>query len=284
MSGAPPSLAGAAAAPRKAAPGQKIVRRSITGVLDDAAGTPPGSPQPAQSKKPKASRRVSGIWDSSTEPGVAGHRASIESVPDEIVGVGGDVDPDAVLTAALDTDAPIKNLLLAIAEHPTVSRLQWMGIEALANMAPGNADARAKIAAHGGPSLVCAAMGRFREDEKLQAKGCWAMANGSQDQEDVWVSHGAVAALTNAVAHASACASREEVTQEQYDSAASRFMIASRAFKNLVKTKAAAERASECGTVTVLRDGIDVFKKDPMAQWRGEEAIGSIERMMAADE
>ena len=71
------------------------------------------------------------------------------------------------------------------------------------------------------------------------------MANGSQDQEDVWVSHGAVAALTNAVAHASACASREEVTQAQYDSAASRFMIASRALKNLVKTKAAAERAAD---------------------------------------
>lgn len=261
---------------RKATPGQKIVSRSITGVFDDAVGTPPGSPQPAQSKKPKASRRVSGIWDSSTEPGVAGHRASIESV-----GGGDTVDPDAVLTAALDTDEPIKNLLLAIAEHPMISRLQWMGIEALANMAPGNADARAKIAEHGGPSLVCAAMGRFNEDEKLQAKGCWAMANGSQDQEEEWVNHGAIVSLTNAVAHASACASREAVTQAQYDSAASRFMIASRAFKNLVKTKDAADRASKCGTVTVLRDGIQVFKKDPMAQWRGEEAISSIERLSA---
>ena len=67
------------------------------------------------------------------------------------------------------------------------------------------------------------------------------------------------------------------MTQEQYDSAASRFMIASRAFKNLVKSKVAAERASECGSMTVLRDGINVFKKDPMAQWRGEEAIGSID-------
>ena len=138
---------------RVAAPGQKLVNRSITGVFDDAAGTPPGSPQPAATKRPKASRRVSGIWDSSTEPGVAGHRASIESAPDSHA-----IDPDAVLTSALDTDEPIKNLLLAIAEHPTVSRLQWMGIEALANMAPGNADARAKIAEHGGPT-ACDARG-----------------------------------------------------------------------------------------------------------------------------
>ena len=98
------------------------MNRSITGVFDEAAGTPPGSPQPAATKKPLASRRVSGIWDSSTEPGIAGHRNSIESQ-------GGDteIDPDALLTAALDTDTPVKSLLAAIADHPTISRLQWMG-------------------------------------------------------------------------------------------------------------------------------------------------------------
>lgn len=253
-------------------PGKKIMNRSITGVFDDAAGTPPGSPQPAAQKKPLASRRVSGIWDSSTEPGIAGHRNSIESQAGDL-----EIDPEAVLTAALDTETPIKSLLSAIANHPTISRLQWMGIEALANMAPGNADARRKIAVNGGPALVVAAMERFAEDEKLQAKGCWAMANGSQDQEDEWVKHGAITVLTKAVSHASKCGSREAVTQAQYDSAASRFMIASRAFKNLVKTRESADECAKCDTVAVLRNSIDVFRKDPMAQWRGEEAISTIE-------
>ena len=259
----------------KPGPGKKILNRSITGVFDEAAGTPPGSPQPAATKKPLASRRVSGIWDSSTEPGIAGHRNSIESQ-------GGDteIDPDALLTAALDTDTPVKSLLAAIADHPTISRLQWMGIEALANMAPGNAEARRDIAQNGGPALVVAAMERFGEDEKLQAKSCWAMANGSQDQEDEWVNHGAIAALTKAVSHASKCGSRDAVTQAQYDSAASRFMIASRAFKNLVKTKDSADECVKCDTVNVLRDGINVFKKDPMAQWRGEQAISTIEQKL----
>ena len=92
--------------------------------------------------------------------------------------------------------------------------------------------------------------------------------------------NGAIKALTNAVVHASACASkavtRSSMTQQLHVS------DCRRAFR-MMKSKVAAERASECGSMTVLRDGINVFKKDPMAQWRGEEAIGSIERMLQED-
>ena len=235
----------------------------------------------AVKKTPQASRRVSGLWDSSAELGVAGHRASIDaSERHDLTNNPSTINVEDLLNQAIQSTTPIPSLLAAIAQHPTVQKLQWMGIEALANMAPGNAQARQEIAEHGGPKLVVAAMLRYADDEKVQAKGCWAMANGTQDQEQVWVENGCIAALTRAVDHASDCASREGVTQKQYDSAASRFMIASRAFKNLIQTKASAEEALQCDTAAVLTRGVDVFKKDPMAQWRGDEAIGKIQGLL----
>ena len=226
--------------------------------------------------RPQASRRVSGLWDSSVEAGNAGHRMSIDAQERKNEGLSNEANVRAVLNTAVESDAPIPNIVKALVEQPHNRQMQWMGIEALANMAPGNAQARKEIADNGGPSLVVAAMARYPEDEKVQAKGCWAMANGTQDQEDIWVSQGCISALTRAVDHASDCASKEGVSQKQYDSAASRFMIASRAFKNLINTTAAAEDALKCDTPNVLKRGVDVFKKDPMAQWRGDEAIGKI--------
>jgi len=228
------------------------------------------------SHPPQASRRVSGLWDSSVEAGNAGHRMSIDAQERKNEGLSNEANVRAVLNTAVESDAPIPNIVKALVEQPHNRQMQWMGIEALANMAPGNAQARKEIADNGGPSLVVAAMARYPEDEKVQAKGCWAMANGTQDQEDIWVSQGCISALTRAVDHASDCASKEGVSQKQYDSAASRFMIASRAFKNLINTTAAAEDALKCDTPNVLKRGVDVFKKDPMAQWRGDEAIGKI--------
>ena len=228
------------------------------------------------SHPPQASRRVSGLWDSSVEAGNAGHRMSIDAQERKNEGLSNENNVRAVLNTAVESDAPIPNIVKALVDHPDNRQMQWMGIEALANMAPGNAQARKEIADNGGPSLVVAAMARYPEDEKVQAKGCWAMANGTQDQEDIWVSQGCISALTRAVDHASDCASKEGVSQKQYDSAASRFMIASRAFKNLINTTAAAEDALKCDTPNVLKRGVDVFKKDPMAQWRGDEAIGKI--------
>lgn len=229
----------------------------------------------------QASRRVSGLWDSSAEPGVAGHRRSIEAREAKAQEENPDqVDVEAVLNEAMKTKTPIPSLLAAIKQYPDIQRLQWMGIEALANMAPGNAEARSLIAENGGAELVVQAMTTFAQDEKVQAKGCWAMANGTQDQEDIWVKDGCIGALTRAVDHASDCASREAVTQKQYDSAASRFMIASRAFKNLIQTKEAAEDAQKSDTINVLTRGVEVFQKDPMAQWRGQEAIGKIRDLL----
>ena len=57
-------------------------------------------------------------------------------------------------------------------------------------------------------------------------------------------------------------------------------MIASRAFKNLIFDKAAAEEAQKCDTAAVLTRGVETFQKDPMAQWRGEEAIGKIQSLL----
>ena len=187
---------------------------------------------------------------------------------------------EGLLNGAIKSSSPISSLLAVIAEYPTVQRLQWMGIEALANMAPGNAEAREQIANNGGPKIVVDAMLQFPDDEKVQAKGCWAMANGIQDQEAVWVGQGAISALTRAVNNATECGGRDGVTQKQYDSAASRFMIASRAFKNLIFDKAAAEEAQKCDTAAVLTRGVETFQKDPMAQWRGEEAIGKIQSLL----
>lgn len=266
---------------KQAQPGQKIVHRSITGVFDDNVDSPPGSPKNAVKKTPQASRRVSGLWDSNTEAGVAGHRKSIEvREAKEQTEHPDDIDVEGLLNAAVKSSSPIPNMLAALAKYPKVQRLQWMGIEALANMAPGNAEARALIAENGGPKLVVDAMLTFANDEKVQAKGCWAMANGTQDQEDIWVKNGAISALTIATDHASDCASRENVTQKQYDSASSRFMIASRAFKNLIQTKEAAKEAEKCDTAGVLTRGVEVFKKDPMAQWRGQEAIARIVELL----
>lgn len=194
------------------------------------------------------------------------------------------IDVEQILNEAIDSKMPIPRLLAAIEKYPAVQKLQWMGIEALANMAPGNEDARKEIAENGGAKLVVAAMIKFPDDEKVQAKGCWAMANGTQDQEEIWVGSGCIGALTRAVDHASDCGSREDVTQKQYDSAASRFMIASRAFKNLIQTSAAAEEAMKCDTTNVLRRGVEVFEKDPMAQWRGNEAIGKITNLLDGKE
>ena len=64
--------------------------------------------------------------------------------------------------------------------------------------------------------------------------------------------------------------------EKSFASAAARFMIASRAIKNLVKDGEAAAKAVEAKTVAALEVGIEMFKKDPMAEWRGREAINCI--------
>ena len=123
---------------------------------------------PATCSQVKANRRLSGVYDTVDQDGPNSEsKASAETI----------------LNEALSSEAPIPNIITALRDHPEDVQMQWMGIEALANLSPGNAEARCEIATALGPQVICGAMLRFPADSLVQTKGCWSIANGAQDHE-----------------------------------------------------------------------------------------------------
>ena len=166
----------------KAGPGSKLVHRSITGVFDDPRNaSPPASPVFELKKKPKASRRVSGVFDNTVAAGLAAKK-SVDAA-DENNEDNGAVDAEKILGAAVEAENKVGCVIEALPSYPNESRLQWMGIEVLANWSPGCPENREKIRQQIGPYFVIFAMTKFPDDLKVQSKGCWAIANGAQDQE-----------------------------------------------------------------------------------------------------
>eukprot|EP00949_MAST-11_sp_MAST-11-sp1_P001733 g1733.t1 len=140
-----------------------MINRSITSTFDET----------------KPSRRASGVFDNYTNGDAS------EKNNDEKMNV------EKVLEECLERPDKIAAIVGAMRAHPTNSYLQWCAIEALANVCPGRKDARSEIVQAGGPRLVAETMGRFPSDMKVQTKGSWLVANGSQDFEMDWVENGA---------------------------------------------------------------------------------------------